>query len=267
MEKAGTGWLHDQLAHARGAWMTPIKELNYVCGDPFTPFNRHRWETLRARADLPARDRAFLDAFAATGFGAKDPAWYRSLFAPGEGLLTGDISPNYALASPAEIEAAVRAYPLARYVLLLRHPVDRAWSAICMRVRKGEAAVDEIGDPARVAALIERPEYAERSYPTRIAGKWSSALPAGALRHWFLEDIAAEPVRVRDEILAHAGLPGAAVSIPPDYNRKKGAWKVPMPPAVAARLREAFADEIAACAERFGGRALEWRAELEGASR
>lgn len=259
MEKAGTGWLHDQLSHAEGAWMTPIKELNYACGDPFTPFNRHRWETLRGRPDLPARDRAFLDAFAAGGFRGKDAAWYRSLFAGAQGLVTGDISPNYAMATPGEIAAFVREYPRVRCVLLLRHPVDRAWSAICMRVRKAEATLEEIGDPARVAALIERPDYAERSYPTRIAAKWSAALPAGALRHWFLEDIAEAPARVRDEVLAHAGLAGASVSIAPDYNRKQGAWKIPMPPGVASRLRELFAPEIAACADRFGGRALAWR--------
>ena len=74
-------------------------------------------------------------------------------------------------------------------------------------------------------------------------------------------------MRVRDEILAHAGLAGASVAIAPDYNRKQGAWKVPMPPAVATRLRAVFAHEIAACAERFGGRALEWREALESAPR
>lgn len=262
MEKAGTGWLHDQLAHTAGAWMTPVKELNYFHGDPFTPFNLQRVAALRRDPRLAARDRAFLDAFEAGRARDKDAAWYRSLFAGGEGLLTGDISPNYALSSPAEIRAAASALPRAHFVLLVRHPVERAWSAICMRVRKSELAPSEITDPDRVAALLSEPEYALRSYPTRIADKWSAALAPGSLRHWFLEDIAAEPVRVRDEILAFAGLEGARVGIAPDYNRKEGAWKMPMPPAVAARLRALFAAEIDACADRFGGRALEWRSGL-----
>lgn len=259
MEKAGTGWLHDQLAHADGAWMTPVKELNFFHGDPFTPFNLHRVAALRRQPGLPARDRAFLDAFEAGRARGKDLAWYRSLFACGEGLVTGDVSPNYAMATPEEIRAAVSAHPRARFVLLLRHPVERAWSAICMRVRKAELASSEIAEPDRVAALLSTPEYALRSYPTAIADNWSAALPPGALRHWFLEDIAAEPVRVRDEILAFAGLPGANVALAPDYNRKKDTWKLPMPPIVEARLNDVFAGEIDACAERFGGRALEWR--------
>ena len=131
-----------------------------------------------------------------------------------------------------------------------------------MRVRKGQATQADLADPSRVAALAARPEHAERSYPTRIWAKWSAAVPAGGIRHWFLEDIADDPVRVRNEILDFVGLPGAVISISPDYNRKKDAWKLSMPPGVESRLMDVFADEISACADLFGGRALEWRAGL-----
>ncbi|CAG0975962.1 hypothetical protein BURK1_01483 [Burkholderiales bacterium] len=262
MEKAGTGWLHDQCSHAAGAWMTPIKELNYFCGDPFTAFNLHRVEELKRRADLSPRDRAFVRAFEGGRGRGADAAWYRALFAMKDGLVSGDVSPNYAMAGAREIEAAVRECPGARYVLLLRHPVRRLWSALCMRVRKGQATQAELLDASRVAALAAQPEHAERSYPTRIWAKWSAAVPPGAAGYWFLEDIADDPVRVRDEILAFVGLRGAAVSIAPDYNRKRNAWKLAMPPGVERRLMDIFGDEIAACAERFGGRALEWRPGL-----
>jgi Sulfotransferase family len=264
MEKAGTGWLHDQLSNAAGAWMTPIKELNYFHGDPFTAFNLRRLAELSRRPELPARDRAFVAAFEDGRRRGKDAAWYRALFAIKGGLVSGDVSPNYAMADAGEIGRAVRECPGARYVLLLRHPVRRLWSALCMRVRKGQATQAELADASRVAALAAQAEHAERSYPTRIWAKWSAAVPPGEIRHWFLEDIADEPVRVRDEILAYVGLPGAAVTIAPDYNRKSDAWKLPMPPGVESRLTTLFADEIEACAERFGGRALDWRAALGG---
>ena len=265
MEKAGTGWLHDQLMHAEGAWATPVKELNYFCGDPFTGFNLRRLAELAKRPGLSERDHAFLRAFAAGRAAGKSERWYRSLFVAGDGLLTADVSPNYAMATPAEIAGAVRQFPRARYVLLLRHPVRRLWSALCMRVRKSQLAASDLQDPARVVALAELPEHRERSYATHIAVKWSAALPDGALRHWFLEDIAERPAAVRDEILAFAGLPGAAVAIAPDYNRKENQWKLPLPPAVEARLHEHFAAEITACAERFGGRALAWQAARDQA--
>lgn len=262
MEKAGTGWLHDQISKSAGAWMTPIKELNYFHGDPFTGFNLRRLDDLARLPDLSDRDRAFVRVFGEGRLHGKNDAWYRALYANKNGLVSGDVSPNYAMAEARAIEAAIRECPDARYVFLLRHPVRRLWSALCMRVRKGQVTRAELSDPSRVAALAARPENEERSYPTRIWAKWSAAVPAGEIRHWFLEDIADEPARVRDEILEFVGLPGAEVSIAADLNRKKDAWKLPMPPGVEARLTDLFSDEIRACADVFGGRAREWRAGL-----
>src|SRR5437762_8195064 len=34
MPKAGTAWLHDQLRHHPDFWMPPVKEVNYLLGDP-----------------------------------------------------------------------------------------------------------------------------------------------------------------------------------------------------------------------------------------
>ena len=59
------------------------------------------------------------------------------------------------------------------------------------------------------------------------------------------------------------GLPGAAVGIAPDYNRKKGQWHADMRAEVRLLLYEQFADEIRRAAELFGGRAVAWRNELD----
>ena len=263
MEKAGTGWLYDQIDHAEGAWMSPIKELNHFCGDPFTPFNLQRLEELKRRQDLSPRDREFVRVFDNGSRRGRDAAWYRETFAIKDGLVSGDISPNYAMAGPREIDAAVRECPEARYVLLLRNPVRRLWSALCMRVRKSQLSAADLSDVQRVAAIIARPEHTERSYPTRTWDKWSAAVPNGGIRYWFLEDIAYDPVRIRDEIMAFVGLPGASVGIAPDYNRKKGQWHADMRAEVRLLLYEQFADEIRRAAELFGGRAVAWRNELD----
>ena len=263
MEKAGTGWLYDQLAHADGAWMPPIKELNRFCGNPFSAFNLQRLEELKRRQDLSPRDRAFVRVFDDGARGGKDDAWYRGTFALKGSLVSGDVSPNYAMADAREIDAAVRECPDARYVLMLRHPVRRLWSALCMRVRKSQLSVADLADASRVAAIVARPEHTERSYPTRIWDKWSAAVKGGGIRYWFLEDVARDPVRIRDEIMAFAGLRGAAVGIPPDYNRKKGQWHADMRAEVRLHLYERFADEIRRAAELFGGQATAWRDELD----
>lgn len=267
MEKAGTGWLHDQISKSAGAWMTPIKELNYFHGEPFTGFNLRRLDHLARLPDLSDRDRAFVRVFGEGRLHGKNDAWYRALFANKNGLVSGDVSPNYAMATGAEIAGALRQCPDARYVFLVRHPVRRLWSALCMRVRKAQMKPEDLAAWPSVAAALARPDIQARAYPTRIWANWAAAVPTGALRHWFLEDIAETPGRVREEVLAFVGLEGARVALAPDYNRKKEAWKVPMPPDIEARLADAFAEEIRACAAVFGGRALEWSARPVSRSR
>jgi len=263
MEKAGTGWLYDQFAHAEGVWMPPIKELNHFCGNPFTPSNLHRLEDVKRRPNLGPRTRAFIRAFEEGRRRGNDSAWYRDLFAIKGERASGDVSPNYAMATGSEIAAAVRECPTARYVLLLRHPVRRLWSALCMRVRKRQMAEGDLGDWSRLAAIIAQPEYAERSFPTRVWTKWSAAVPRGAIAYWFLEDISREPARVRDEIMAFAGLDHPNVGIAPDYNRKKGQWRMDMPGEVRLRLYEHFADEMREAATVFGGEAEAWLRDLD----
>ena len=88
-------------------------------------------------------------------------------------------------------------------------------------------------------------------------------MKGGGIRYWFLEDVARDPVRIRDEIMVFAGLRGAAVGIPPDYNRKKGQWHADMGAEVRLHLYARFADEIRRAAELFGGQATAWRDELD----
>ena len=132
-----------------------------------------------------------------------------------------------------------------------------------MRARKGRATTGDLEDWSRLAGIVAQPEYAERSYPTRIWAKWAAAVPRGAIRYWFLEDISREPARVRDEIMAFAGLGHPHVGIPPDYDRKKGQWRMELPAGVRLRLYEHFADEIRAAAAVFGGEAQAWLRDLD----
>jgi hypothetical protein len=39
LQKAGTRWLYDQLSHAKGVWLPPIKEIGYFDKRSFKPGN------------------------------------------------------------------------------------------------------------------------------------------------------------------------------------------------------------------------------------
>ncbi len=148
--------------------------------------------------------------------------------------------------------------PKARYVFLLRHPVDRFWSAVCMHLRSGKITSNELRDWPSVRRLIQRPNYVARSFPSKIWERWTSHVPADSIRYWFLDDIIAAPSRVRTEIMSHIGIDEANHDLPSNYNRKSGSEKVPMPADVAAGLAEWFRQEIADCRKAFGGAANNW---------
>jgi hypothetical protein len=130
----------------------------------------------------------------------KGEGWYRGHFATeaflsaatrvrGRRPLSGETSPDY-LFNPYAAGRAFQLLPEARLLVLLRDPVDRAFSHYRHRVRKGleertfEAAIAEELELAaregnvREGAYYESGQYAKRTYVTR-------GLYARQLQPWF----------------------------------------------------------------------------------
>jgi hypothetical protein len=86
-----------------------------------------------------AKELHFFDNKFAEGVG-----WYRRCFseserADGQRTITGEASPSY-LFDPQVPERMARVVPEARLIVLLRNPVDRAYSHYQMEVRRGKEA-------------------------------------------------------------------------------------------------------------------------------
>src|SRR5690606_22338115 len=65
-------------------------------------------------------------------------AWYASLFRSCGDRVAGDITPAYSILGPAEVAHVARLMPAAMIILILRDPVERAWSHARMdRARVG----------------------------------------------------------------------------------------------------------------------------------
>lgn len=271
LQKAGTQWLYDQLQLHPDFWMPPFKELHYF--DRTFPTGRIAHATQRFLTDperyartrrrrglkpLDARDKAFFRKVAALADKPKDLDAYADLFADKADQISGDITPGYSSLANPVIRQLARRFPSAKVVLLLRDPVERAWSAWRMALAGNDDAAEREQDLAAVTAFLDRPGVIHRSYPTRIAAKWSKRFD-GRFRFFFLDDIAAEPEATRAEILGFLGAAAAKPSgVRPDFNRKAK----PKPPfrsePIQALMRERFAEERERCARMFGGAATEW---------
>ncbi len=288
MPKAGTGWLYDQLEAHPDFWMPPVKELVYLNREYpllsfvddegervlgrreriarkrglYTPETRTRpGERLVHRDRLDERDQSFLKR-ASLGRGKpRDLDFYASLFESKQQRLSGDITPPYCNI-PDEIVAAIaRRFPSLKVLLLVREPVARVWSRICMAYAGNTFDPGLLNDAGAFQAYIRGQHKLGDIFATQVLARWQKHAPNIPVRVFFFDELEADPARLRQDILLSLGAdpqqPGSQLS--PNFNRK-AKKKLEMTPTARDILVNYFREEILASAEAFGGPARAWPA-------
>ncbi len=163
-EKGGTTWLHDVLRSHPALFLPDVKELHY--------FNRF---------DSNLND---IDNFA-----CRDRAWYEQHFkAAAAGQLVGEATPMY-LCDPEAPRRIRETLPDARFIVVLRNPVTRAWSHYRMATAKAHVAEDFA---TLIAAEDER--ILQRGLYARQFETWFSLFPREQFHILFFEELTADPV-------------------------------------------------------------------------
>ena len=154
--KSGTSWLYRALYDHPGCALKSVKELHY-------------WDTFdaEARAKQVRAWRGRIDTFLATKAEAevegrgwqvdnmqrqlrdlaglidviqadrtRDAAYAGWLAQAAEGRLVADITPSYALLPEPVLARMVAAYPDARWIYLIRDPLERLWSHVRMQAHR-----------------------------------------------------------------------------------------------------------------------------------
>lgn len=233
--KAGTSWLHDQLAEHPDCRLRTIKEYHF--------FNKTKPADFAAARDVNQREIARLTARNATRpveqgawarahiadlqdydavLAAPDAAGFAGLLASaaGQGHVVGDFTPAYALL-PAEKLAELAAFaPDTRAIYLIRDPLSRLWSHVRMVAERAKPA--DLADAAwallrRVVggdqgaesrAIVQRGDYAQ------IIPKLMRAFDPSRLLVMFYEDMLTAPGFAR--ICAFLGI----ADRPADFSRQ-----------------------------------------------
>jgi hypothetical protein len=195
--------------------------------------------------------------------------WYRWSFPThwamaGRGArLTGEASPDYLL-HPLAPARAHRVVPEARLIVLLRHPVDRAYSQYRMNLALAtedrsfdEAVDDELARLAsRTAADVDRWDdvrnyhsYVERSRYHPQLLRWLAHYPRSALHVTTLESILHDPRPELDRICRYLGIEPVATTGFAHSNRRDYEG---LPSARRDELFDLFADDVARTEELLG---------------
>lgn len=219
-QKAGTSWLHANLSQHPRLRFPGGKEV-------------HFWDRDYGRG---------LD-------------WYRGLFAGARpGTLQGDITPSYAIL-PTDRIAEVAAFgPSLRLIYLLRHPVDRAWSAAKMALGRAEMELDEASDAWFRDHFCSRGSRARGDYATCIDA-WLAHFPRSALLLLRYEDVVRQPESVARAVCAHLDLDPQPLLAPANHWLRTPVFPgepAELRPPLRAILEDLYAEPLKRLRERHG---------------
>ena len=151
-------------------------------------------------------------------------------------------------------------FPNVRIILLLRDPVERLWSQLCMEWRNGRIASEELNRWELLrSSILGHESFVGRMYPTKVWYNWAKTFDPEQMRYWFLEDISQTPYEAIASILDFLGASTRTSVTAPEINTKATNQKMPLPDDMRRHLAGLLSSELEACAELFGGHAIAWR--------
>lgn len=194
--KSGTTALHHYLGQHPAIFLPDYQEPSYFAFAEAPP-----------RFGGPDGSQASVNRSAITSLTA-----YAELYrAAGPGQVLGDVSPVYLYWPPAA-EALARHLPRARIVAVLRHPVDRAFSAYMHARREGKEPLADFtkalaAEPDRLAqnwGFLWR--YADLGrYPSQLQ-RYYDRFPPDQIKVFLYEDLQADPVTLCRQLFRFTGV-------------------------------------------------------------
>lgn len=251
-QKAGTTWLHRVLKKHPDFWIPPQKELDYLF------YHRPSREKYVAKLGAKLQDpnlkpiaREWISLFIQNW----NLALYPRLFVGCKDKFSADISPNYSRMSANELVSAEKIVKGAKIVIILRDPVERAWSHAKYASKTWQIEDRELRFEKCTKFVSSAACDVMSDYP-RLVGQWSRQFGPNNVLVLFYDELERAPESFINMVLAFIG----ATSYPQDivrnlYERPNSGETVPVPEAVQSELSKRYAPRLA---ELRGLLATEW---------
>ena len=270
-QKAGTTWLHRNLQAHPEVWMPPIKELHYfdekveLEGGFVSRLRGDRPADTRWRRQIRGPLRRPLERLSSRNlawdlryfFGKPHDGWYASLFEPGRGRVTGEVTPDYAILGKEDVARAHGLMPDAKIVFMMRNPVERPWSVMNMGLRiRGKSSEDVPVKNFR--RQVKKRRVRRMTDYLRTLEIWGSFYPEDQIFVGFLEDIHFFPEETLRGLYRFLEVDPSVASGVIRERIHPGSVST-MPSKLAIYLARSYREDARLLEERFGGYASFWR--------
>jgi len=271
-QKSATTWLYQVLKGRKDVFVPRIKELHYFSqihpseGRNIGPKHREQ-KVKKALEFLDSKEggknqdatRAILKHIAIPEI---DDAWYAKVFETAQpGQKCVDVCPSYMTLPEEGIAHVLRLMPDTPLLLMVRDPVDRAWSHIRMDITRG------MPDERKKPLLAGKGQLGVFAINTDYAGsitRWEAQTKPDQLKIILHDQVSADPQSVIAEVLTMMGLPVGISDASAGDTVFKGE-PMEFPQVLRARLLEAFAPQYEFLKARYPDAVAGWLKKHEKA--
>ncbi len=229
--RSASTWLHSRLSQHPDVYLPELKELHF--------FNEHR--------EHRPCDVSGASWTRPVYFNPENPAhwrWYSQQFLPGKDKVKGEITPDYSTLSLERVGGIKRHLPAVKIILLIRNPIDRAWSGLrySWKRHQGDALSPEDVEQLMRAAL--HPERLLRGDYKLTLTNWEAHFPASQRLYIFYDDVVTQPSVELKRVAEFLAIDPAKLEQSGDERRVNTAPAENVPPEVRERLQAYYEPQI-----------------------
>ncbi|CAA6819325.1 MAG: Unknown protein [uncultured Sulfurovum sp.] len=206
VQKSASSWLWRLLKEHDAIWMPPRKELHYFDRSLLYPspsflasdklkdrlngqeahnilFRQkviNELDTLNDNEKITWYKKYFLEP-------TYNDEWYKSLFEQGYGKIKGEITPAYSILNKEDIRHIKALFPHLKIILILRNPIDRAWSQLRFYITRNMFTINN--DMDKIKAFIDSEIQETRGDYIQMLNNWTSIFPEEQIFIGFYDEI------------------------------------------------------------------------------
>ncbi len=276
--RSGTTWLGRELGSHPEIWIPRRKELHYFTrsveylspshlqdDSPLQRLSRISQDSNRFRREFVraiGRDLLFLDYEQFKWdlryfLGHYNDDWYKSLFAGRKEVVTGEITPAYALLNEHDIKSIAANLPNLKIIYIIRDPVERAWSTICYHESRKELNIDRMSN-SEILAYLLAPNIEQRSCYSSVIERWKGVFGADQFMLAHYDEIRSGPLDLLTRLTDFLGVQRHTPDKQDLDKPVNQSSRRPMPEWLRTELATHYKKEIGDLAEKYGGSSILW---------